>query len=945
MHSASDESIAADAPYSQFEDDDIAHGWDGTCPWSIDKDGTLTLWEGTPVYTEPVDEYLIGWAKTPQTGKDWNAVEERDGMRWWRYGNGRTPWSDVRAKVKEAVIRDEVTLTSAEALFFGLENMTAFSLPDMSQVGTAQAMFDGCISLVSADLSGVNMSECTSLQYAFRNCLSLRWVYLSDLDTKNVATMRFMFQHCDKLVNVDLSHFDTTSIEDMTGIFYYCSSLESVDLRNFKLPKGSMSFLDSFGQTFMYSSSIKRLALGENSLSEEINCAGFATQPPTTYPYTGKWVNEDIPSVVLTTDELVVNYPNDKAPVGTYVWQVVNDTAQVSFDANGGESAREPVVMREAMFPVELSADAATRAGHKLIGWNTERDGSGMRYPVNFPYMPVRGQNVTMYAQWVAFEDLAPLNYVINGYDHVDRCGIYEDAAADDLQGYHLIGSEVALTDVEPKRDAHRFLGWASEPVADIAYLDDGSAEAFLASEDHVESITMADGGVTVYAAWQEAYPRKIINGDFEYPRLNLFPNYANRWLGISIVTGKYEYGDAITGSIYDCMPSFNKKLCAWESTYKSGEAASKEDGIIEIQREINTDNQYSDLAYGVKNSDVYQDILTAPCSLYKWRISQCSNYVGINDILNVKIGDPNGDLSLQDASRTTQNSLKNPLGPVGSEISTPVAVGGNFNHQGQWERYEGFYLTGTEQYVTRFLFKMANNNGTSVGCLVDDIEFAIAYSLSYNLNGGSSTTIYADPVANNYQGYHLEGDDVSLPASTDLTAPDGLVFLGWTAERTATLTAASTQGEKDALLSSLLPSYKMPARAVTLYAAYAEAAAIEVTDNGGGSIGEPVIVTPDGKLLPTGSVHVVPNDGFKVSKILLDGNPIELPGLNEGEGYTLILENLIGKHKLDVTFADMRIQMPETGQAGIAIGIAVGAGLVIAAIIGIFFGRRKDDE
>lgn len=404
---------AAEAPYSQFRDDDIAHGWSNTCPWTISRDGTLTLWEGSPTVKtgtaldkrnldDVADAEKANWDQIPTITQDC----------YWGYGTKEVAheWGTWRKQVKSVVVKDEVHLTSGVSLFAGLTNMETVSLPDnMEDLVSMAGMFDGCQSLRSVDLSGKKVPNCTNLDYMFRNCLSLEWVYINDLDTSKVQRMRYMFQRCEKLVNIDLSNFDTSSLNNMGGIFYGCSSMASLDLRNFHLAQGVLD-IDSYGTAhidagaFAYCDAIRRISLGDNTLSGEYQYAGFATQPPTYTPYTGNWVKEDDESIVLTTQQFAQNYPNDIAPKGTYVWEIAKDASIIEFDANGGDTDKEDVVQTGVSSPITLSAGNTYRAGHYITGWNTERDGSGQNFALDEEYTPPLGKKVILYAQWKAYD-------------------------------------------------------------------------------------------------------------------------------------------------------------------------------------------------------------------------------------------------------------------------------------------------------------------------------------------------------------------------------------------------------------------------------------------------------------------------------------------------------------------------------------------------------------
>ena len=113
-------------------------------------------------------------------------------------------------------------LTSLDLSSFDTKNVT-----DMS------GMFSGCNGLTSLDLSGFDTRNVTSMFQMFSGCSSLVSLDLSGFDTKNVISMIDMFADCSALASLDLSGFDTKNVTDMYGMFVGCSSLVSLDLSGF----------------------------------------------------------------------------------------------------------------------------------------------------------------------------------------------------------------------------------------------------------------------------------------------------------------------------------------------------------------------------------------------------------------------------------------------------------------------------------------------------------------------------------------------------------------------------------------------------------------------------------------------------------------------------------------------------------------------------------------
>ena len=150
--------------------------------------------------------------------------------------------------------------------------------------------------------------------------------------------------------------------------------------------------------------------------------------------YTRKWVREDGYVEGKTPEELRDNYVNNASEwAGTGVWELNSNFSIVNFDANGGYTDPQTVSQSEPF--TAITFQTATRPGYDLVGWNTEKDGSGTSYAVGDAYMPVGGEYKTFYAQWAV---MAPytVNYYqqntsLNGYDLVEtERGSAEDGSA-----------------------------------------------------------------------------------------------------------------------------------------------------------------------------------------------------------------------------------------------------------------------------------------------------------------------------------------------------------------------------------------------------------------------------------------------------------------------------------------------------------------------------------
>lgn len=82
---------------------------------------------------------------------------------------------------------------------FYVKSIHSVSFSGVVSALTTQGMFDGCSSLASLDLSGLDTSSAKNMSCMFRGCTSLTSLDLSGLDTSSVNTMDGMFRGCSSL--------------------------------------------------------------------------------------------------------------------------------------------------------------------------------------------------------------------------------------------------------------------------------------------------------------------------------------------------------------------------------------------------------------------------------------------------------------------------------------------------------------------------------------------------------------------------------------------------------------------------------------------------------------------------------------------------------------------------------------------------------------------------
>ena len=124
----------------------------------------------------------------------------------------------------------------ATSLFYNsqyLEEIRGIKVLDTSETTDMCAMFCGCRSLTSLDLSSFDTRNVANMRAMFSGCHNLKAINVSNFDTSNVTDMSYMFRNCWNLTNVDLSNFNTENVQSMEQMFYCCDALQKLDISNF----------------------------------------------------------------------------------------------------------------------------------------------------------------------------------------------------------------------------------------------------------------------------------------------------------------------------------------------------------------------------------------------------------------------------------------------------------------------------------------------------------------------------------------------------------------------------------------------------------------------------------------------------------------------------------------------------------------------------------------
>lgn len=205
--------------------------------------GVLALGAGVPVAALAAQGFTGGNATANvQDSADW----QQSGTCLWRITDGLL---EVKPADGTSGILDGFDWKRQAS-----EITSVCIFPGVTAVASCYGMFDGCSSLRSADLSGLDTSSVRTMGSMFQNCSSLVFVDFGGMDTSSVQSMSSMFNGCEALTSLDLSGFDTTEVSSMDRMFYYCEALESLDLSGFKT-----GLVETMGSMFGHCKSLSSL--------------------------------------------------------------------------------------------------------------------------------------------------------------------------------------------------------------------------------------------------------------------------------------------------------------------------------------------------------------------------------------------------------------------------------------------------------------------------------------------------------------------------------------------------------------------------------------------------------------------------------------------------------------------------------------------------------------
>ena len=264
----------------------------------------------------------------------------------------------------------------------------------------------------------------------------------------------------------------------------------------------------------------------------------------------------------------------------------------------------------------------------------------------------------------------------------------------------------------------------------------------------------VADDDVVEYAA--NGLPKQIVNSDFDHDWRNIVSQ--------SKMTGKYNFanvdpahGDVeISGALngkgeaskhWVHLNGFDAARFGWKSNQTDTRVDGR-GGIVEIQRSKANDNMYAEITASQANTYLYQDIDTAHSvpTVYtvKLRYAHRNGSIGSNEKIQVLVGAPGHEQPVTMTRIASRNN--NRIGEKSTTVNAPNSNG----WLGSWDTFQGSVEIPAGQPVSRFTFKALGSIDGVTGNLIDDVQFKLAYPLSYDKNAQDAAgQVPSDTTAN----------------------------------------------------------------------------------------------------------------------------------------------------------------------------------------------------
>ena len=253
-----------------------------------------------------------------------------------------------------------------------------------------------------------------------------------------------------------------------------------------------------------------------------------------------------------------------------------------------------------------------------------------------------------------------------------------------------------------------------------------------------------SDDDVAAYAA--SNLPKQLVNSDFDHDWQNIVSqskmtdkyNFAN----VDPAHGDVEISGALNGKgeaskQWVHLNGFDAARFGWKSNQTDTRVDGR-GGIVEIQRSRANDNMYAEITASQANTYLYQDIDTAHDSptvyTVKLRYAHRNGTVDSNEKIQILVGAPGHEQPVE------MTRIASDRGNKVGEKSTTVNGPNTDGWLGSWDTFQGSVEIPAGQPVSRFTFKALGSVDGVTGNLIDDVQFKLAYPLSYDKNAQDAT-------------------------------------------------------------------------------------------------------------------------------------------------------------------------------------------------------------
>ena len=253
----------------------------------------------------------------------------------------------------------------------------------------------------------------------------------------------------------------------------------------------------------------------------------------------------------------------------------------------------------------------------------------------------------------------------------------------------------------------------------------------------------VADDDVAEYAA--NGLPKQLVNSDFDHDWRNIVSqskmsakyNFAN----IDPAHGDVEISGALNSKgeaskHWVHLNGFDANKFGWKSNQTDTRVDGR-GGIVEIQRSRANDNMYAEITASQANTYLYQDIDTAHSTptvyTVKLRYAHRNGTINSNEKIQILVGAPGHEQPVTMTRIASRNN--NRIGEKSTTVNAPNTDG----WLGSWDTFQGSVVVPAGQNVSRFTFKALGSIDGISGNLIDDVQFKLAYKLSYDKNANDA--------------------------------------------------------------------------------------------------------------------------------------------------------------------------------------------------------------